>query len=196
MEVWPYKHGEKNPSSLFISLLDQVFYINLLSARHESGDQGKEKKGIEMRQKKETRVKMEQVVGDTVESVEKTLAPHCFSTCLMDHFQISLLYEPCFVFQWVKRKRIFNPKLAKESQIGHSGRETRVIFNGPSSCSRTPSLWMTGFEKWKEQRGRKGQIWTRVCVPTEGNDPGAKGPESESVVIKQSVFFSNNPPYP
>lgn len=88
--------------------------------------------------KKETRVKMEQVVGDTVESVEKTLAPLCFSTCLMDHSQISLLYEPCFVFQWVKRKRIFNPKLAKESQIGHSGRETRVIFNGPSSCSRTP----------------------------------------------------------
>lgn len=42
---------------------------------------------------------MEQVVGDTVESVEKTLAPLCFSTCLMDHSQISLLYEPCFVFQ-------------------------------------------------------------------------------------------------
>lgn len=42
---------------------------------------------------------MEQVVGDTVESVEKTLAPLCFSACLMDHSQISLLYEPCFVFQ-------------------------------------------------------------------------------------------------
>lgn len=52
--TWKSDHTNmgKNPSSLFISLLDQVFYINLLSAQHESGDQGKEKKEIEMRQRK------------------------------------------------------------------------------------------------------------------------------------------------
>lgn len=167
MEVWPYKHGKKKPSSLFISLLDQVFYINLLSAQHESGDQGKEKKRNWNEAKKETRVKMEQVVGDTVESVEKTLALLCFSTCLMDHSQISLLYEPCFVFQWVKKKRIFNPKLAKESQIGHSGRETRVIFNGPSSCSRTPSLWMTGLWEMKGAE-REERANLDLCMCTHG----------------------------
>lgn len=53
---------------------------------------------------KETRVKTGQVVGDSLESTEGTLVAECFSTCLMVNSHISLLCEPCFVLQRVKKE--------------------------------------------------------------------------------------------
>lgn len=67
------------------------------------------KYGYEIKEeaKKETRVKTGQEAGGTQNQFMGLLQPVCFSTCLMVNSQISVLFEPCFVLQWVKKEEDF-----------------------------------------------------------------------------------------